>query len=99
MTQATADQFSGTPSSLALPKAAYQPLTPRELIWRRFRKHRLAVAGTVGVILLLIFILALSIAVPEANANHGNLRERLQPPNAQHWFGTDSTGRDVFSRI
>jgi peptide/nickel transport system permease protein len=59
----------------------------------------MAVAGTAGAILLLVFILVGSIAVPEANANSGNLRERLQLPSAQHWFGTDSTGRDVFSRI
>ena len=99
MTQATADQFSGTPTSLPLPKAAYRPLTPSELIWRRFRKHRLAVAGTVGAILLLVFVLVGSIVVPEGNANHGNLRERLLLPSGQHWFGSDSTGRDVFSRI
>ncbi|SHE34476.1 peptide/nickel transport system permease protein [Ruegeria intermedia] len=28
-----------------------------------------------------------------------NIPEKLQPPNAQHWFGTDHFGRDMFSMI
>jgi peptide/nickel transport system permease protein len=75
------------------------PLTPRQLIWRRFRRHRMAVAGSVGIVLLLAFIVVGSIAVPETAANSGDLRARLLAPNAQHWFGTDSTGRDAFDRI
>ncbi len=74
-------------------------LTPGQLIWRRFRRHRMALAGSVGIVLLLVFIVIGSIVVPENAANSGDLRARLIPPNAQHWFGTDSTGRDAFSRI
>ncbi|WP_171124110.1 MULTISPECIES: ABC transporter permease [unclassified Ruegeria] len=28
-----------------------------------------------------------------------NIPDKLQPPNAQHWFGTDHFGRDMFSMI
>lgn len=31
-------------------------------------------------------------------ANRGVLAEQYQPPSAEHWFGTDSAGRDVFTR-
>ncbi|MDO9131148.1 MAG: ABC transporter permease [Anaerolineales bacterium] len=74
-------------------------LSPSQLIWRRFRKHRMAMAGIVGVILLLIFIIAGSVIVPETKANEVDLRARLGTPSELHWMGTDSTGRDVFNRI
>jgi peptide/nickel transport system permease protein len=74
-------------------------LSPAQLVWRRFRRHRMALVGTVGLILLLFFIVGGSVIVPETAANDQSLRERLQPPSAKHWFGTDSTGRDSFNRI
>ena len=74
-------------------------LTPGQLVWRRFRKHRMALIGAVGVVLLVLFIVIGSIIVPESSANSGNLLVRLSSPMAGHPFGTDSTGRDVFYRI
>ena len=74
-------------------------LTPGQLVWRRFRKHRMALIGAIGLVLLLVFIIGGSIVFPESKANDTDLQRRLSPPSAQHWFGTDSVGRDVFYRI
>ncbi len=76
-----------------------ETLTPGQLVWRRFRKHRMAMMGGVGVIILLLFILVGSVAIPESAANNADLQSRLSPPSATHWFGTDSVGRDVFDRV
>jgi len=76
-----------------------EPLTPSQLVWRRFRKHRMALLGGIGTILLLIFIVGGSIIIPEGRANETDLLNRLTGPTSVHWFGTDSVGRDVFFRI
>lgn len=67
-------------------------------IWRRFRAHRMAMAGVVIFILLILYVLLGSLAFTEAYANDTNLRARWQAPSAEHPFGTDSVGRDVLAR-
>ena len=74
-------------------------LTLRQLIWRRFRRHRMALLGAVGITGLLVVVVLGGILVPESRANSSDLRHRLTGPTAGHWFGTDSTGRDVFARV
>ncbi|MEN9561939.1 MAG: putative peptide transporter permease subunit: rane component of superfamily, partial [Chloroflexota bacterium] len=74
-------------------------LTPGQLIWRRFRKHRMAVFGMVGFCLLMLFIILGSIYISDERANAVDLQARLSPPDSTNIMGTDSTGRDVFSRI
>ena len=64
-------------------------------IWRR---HPTAVIG--GVLLLLILLMA--IFAPLLTSIEPNaLRpvRRLRWPSADHWFGTDSIGRDIYSRV
>lgn len=74
-------------------------LTPSQLIWRRFRKHTMALSGMVGIAGLILFIIVGSILITEREANEVDLAARLSPPSSEHWMGTDSTGRDTFSRI
>jgi len=87
------------PALKAESTVTFEPLSPSQLVWRRFRKHRMALVGTIGIIVLVIFIVIGSIIVPESAANNSDLHNRLQAPMATHIFGTDSTGRDVFNRI
>jgi peptide/nickel transport system permease protein len=88
---------SGVPTLKA--ESAGSALTPSQLIWRRFRKHKIALIGGVGIVLLLLFIIIGSILIPLEKANYVDLSARLSSPSAAHPLGTDSTGRDGFNRI
>jgi peptide/nickel transport system permease protein len=59
----------------------------------------MAMAGSVGMILVLLFIVAGSFFYTEKEANRVDVVNRLTPPSAENYFGTDSTGRDLFARI
>lgn len=56
-----------------------------------------------GPALILVVLILLAAAFGEVIAPHPprkqNLANRLQPPSAAHWFGTDDYGRDIFSRV
>ena len=69
----------------------------RQDSWRRFSKNKLAIFGLVLVIFLLLVGLIGPFLVQDPLA-----QERLifkSTPDAQHWFGTDNLGRDLFARV
>ena len=78
---------------------AATPLSPGQLAWRRFKRHRMAVAGSIGLILVILFIIVGSFVYTEKYANRLDVVRRLKAPSVAHYFGTDSTGRDMFARI
>lgn len=66
--------------------------------WNGFKKSKIALVGAFIVIFfILLAIFGTSIA-PEG-INEQELSDRLLPPSAEYWFGTDDLGRDIFSRV
>ncbi|MGQ9753213.1 MAG: ABC transporter permease [Thermaceae bacterium] len=73
------------------------------LAWRRFRRHRMAMASLVVIVLLVLMALfAPWIAPydPTAQPTGPDVGQYyFQPPSREHLLGTDDLGRDVLSRI
>jgi peptide/nickel transport system permease protein len=62
------------------------------------RRHPTAVVGG----FLLVVIIAIAIFAPYLGTVDPQALSpirRLRPPNAENWFGTDSIGRDIYSRV
>ncbi|MFH0996326.1 MAG: nickel transporter permease [Pseudomonadota bacterium] len=63
-----------------------------------FSNNRLAVLG-LSIILLLILTAIFAPLIAPFDPILIDLKNRLQPMSANHYFGTDEVGRDIFSRI
>lgn len=66
--------------------------------WRNFARNRLALTG-LAIVLLLVLVAVFADVLAPYPPTTGPLIERLQPPSAAHWFGTDDQGRDIASRL
>ncbi|MCZ8187247.1 MAG: ABC transporter permease [Beijerinckiaceae bacterium] len=66
--------------------------------WLALRKNPLALIGLIIVVTLLL-VAAFAPLIAPYDPLAQNLSQRLLPPSATHWFGTDALGRDIFSRI
>lgn len=68
-----------------------------QTVWRRFRRHRLAMVS--GVILLAIIAAALIGPLFLKYTPTQITADFAKGPGAEHWLGTDQTGRDVLARL
>ncbi len=68
------------------------------LFLRKLARKRLGIGGAV-VVLLLILVAVFAEQIAPYDFNERNVVNRLQPPSAEHWLGTDQIGRDVLSRL
>ena len=99
---ALAERWRGSSSDEQPPGMAEERrgILPDELVrtFRYFRRSPLAIAGLTIVVGWLILIVFAAQIAPYGPLEQ-NIVDRLQPPSAQHWMGTDQLGRDILSRV
>ena len=75
-----------------------KPISLSQDIWRRFKRHRLALLGTV-----ILFIIVVGVIIGPwlwtVPINEIDFSARLKPPSLRHPFGTDDLGQDLLARM
>lgn len=72
--------------------------SPKRIVWQRFKKNKLALAGGV-LVLALFFIAVLASMISPYDPNEIDRHNILEPPSPRHPLGTDDLGRDILSRM
>src|SRR5215472_12702500 len=93
---------SSTRASLTARTAAgaalRRPAARRREAWRRFRRHRLAMASLV-ILTAMVLTVALGPMVWPVAINDIDFSAMLQGPSWQHPLGTDDLGQDLLARM
>ena len=89
MTDYSSIEILHTPSEQAIDLASN--------VWKRFKRHRGAIAGMFIFGLLAAFCIAAFLSPYDPGTSQ--LSAKFQAPSASHWLGTDALGRDLLTRI
>lgn len=69
-------------------------------ILRRLMRNKMAVAGLVIIVVLILLAVFADVFIDyDADCIAQDIPNRLKGPSAEHWFGTDEFGRDIFARL
>ncbi len=98
MLDSKTEQQTTPENSPLLEEELYKIRSPLRVALRRFFRHRMAVAGSLMMGLIVLFVIAGAFFYTEAEGNKTDLFNQTAPPGGDHPFGTDLIGRDIFIR-
>ena len=92
-------------NSLQSAEYVEKPESQLKEMWVTLRQNKAAVAGL--IIIGILAVIALSVWISQLagkqilpyDPNFSDMTKSFLPPSAEHWFGTDQLGRDIFSRV
>ncbi|MGN1018805.1 MAG: ABC transporter permease [Aristaeellaceae bacterium] len=67
-------------------------------VWRNFRKNKAALVSLYAIIVIILLVL-FGPMMNEYDYYSNNYAAINNSPNAEHWFGTDTMGRDLWTRV
>lgn len=75
------------------------PPTGLQVVWREFKKDKVALVSLFGLILLIVGIFIAAMFIDQKDVMLIRLRDRYAPPGPEHWLGADVGGRDIFGQL
>ena len=84
------DDIPGADAARSLSADAWHDLRRNPVFW---------VAGTIAVLMVLLAVFPRAFSSVDARAATCSLSDSLQPPSADHWFGFNKQGCDIYARV
>jgi peptide/nickel transport system permease protein len=94
----TAESALATLDPRSMQQVTAKPVSPWRIVWRRLKRSRIALIGTIVFGLVVLASLFASVIAPYGK-NDIDLFNITAPASADHWLGTDPLGRDVVTRL
>jgi dipeptide transport system permease protein len=97
--QFTADMFQPVKhDSLGMETIQRPSISYWSDVWRRLKENKLAMVGLVVIVILVIMAIIGPYLSGHTYYEQNLLKRNLHPGSGDYWFGTDSAGRDMFTR-
>jgi peptide/nickel transport system permease protein len=99
------EKISTPDNNLQAAEYVEKPESQLKVMWETLKQNKAAVIGlfAIGILVLISLVVwvteLLGLQVLPFDPNLSDLTQSFIPPSAEHWFGTDQLGRDIFSRI
>lgn len=84
--------------AVAVPTGSMKGSSRRSGFVARLARDRIAAVAAVVLGIIVLAAIAAPLVAPY-DPYYTDLTKAMQPPSAEHWFGLDNTGRDMFSRV